>query len=237
MGLGDNLKKWATSKATEMLTADQQQQADTAATADAAESQAQNDLGETLIRAAFPKLGEMADKAKADKATRQQAAEQKHRDEIAGLPLAAVQLSVTGHVAARWWGDLHCSWQDVAPNHPDPTDPYADKPLAWVELFAEDTAQPNLGGLMLRHWGFQIPGYHGDGRYDLTAIAKEREALGLTYEEWVMEFANADDTSFYFYADAGQSTVTVSEGGKKLELTIAMTGAIGDLTATATIAR
>jgi hypothetical protein len=52
-----------------------------------------------------------------------------------------------------------------------------------------------------------------------------------------MEFANADDTSFYFYADAGQSTVTVSEAGRKLELTIAMTGAVGDLTATATIAR
>ena len=52
-----------------------------------------------------------------------------------------------------------------------------------------------------------------------------------------MDFANADDASFYFYEDAGQSTATVSEGGQKLAVTIAMTGAYGDLTATATITR
>ncbi|HET6939765.1 MAG TPA: hypothetical protein VFI19_14210, partial [Nocardioides sp.] len=91
--------------------------------------------------------------------------------------------------------------------------------------------------LMLTHWGFQLPGYHGDGTYDLTAIAREREAAGLTYEEWVVEFANSDDSGFYFYADAGQSTVTVSEGATRLAVTMAMTGAIGDLTATATITR
>ncbi|HEX5091028.1 MAG TPA: hypothetical protein VFV89_24665 [Nocardioides sp.] len=52
-----------------------------------------------------------------------------------------------------------------------------------------------------------------------------------------MDFANADDASFYFYADAGQSTATVSEGGTRLDVVIAMGGALGDLTATATISR
>jgi hypothetical protein len=52
-----------------------------------------------------------------------------------------------------------------------------------------------------------------------------------------MQFANSDDSGFYFYADTGQSTVTVSEGGTKLGVTLAMSGAIGDLTATATITR
>ncbi len=50
-----------------------------------------------------------------------------------------------------------------------------------------------------------------------------------------MDFANADDASFYFYTEAGQSSVTVTEDGQKLAVVIAMSGALGDLTATATI--
>ena len=150
-----------------------------------------------------------------------------------------MQLSVAGHVNDQWFGQLHLAWNDVEPSEPDPTDPYVSRPTVSVELLAEDTARPDLGGLLLTHWGFQLPGYTGDGTYDLTAIAKEREAAGaaLTYEEWSMDFANADDSSFYFYSEAGQSTATVSEGGKKLSVVIAMSGAIGDLTATATITR
>ena len=56
-------------------------------------------------------------------------------------------------------------------------------------------------------------------------------------QERPKHFANSDDSSFYFYSESGQSTVTVSEGGKKLSAVIAMSGAIGDLTATATITR
>ena len=239
MGLGDSLKKWATSKATEMLTADGQKRSDAAASADSAEQQAKSDVGEQLLRAAFPKLGEMADKQEATRVSREQAEEQERRDEIASLPLAAVQLSVTGHVTGQWSGQLHWAWNDVSPNEPDATDPYADRPLVWFELFSEDTARPDLGGLSLTHWSFQIPGYHGDGSYDLTAIAREREAAGAApeYLEWAMDFANSDDSSFYFYVDAGQSSVTVSEGGKRLSAVIAMSGALGELTATATITR
>lgn len=240
MGFADSLKKWAQSKATELVTADSDKRENAAASADAAEEQARSDLGETLLRTAFPKLGEMADRKEADQLAREQARDQARRDEISALPLAQVQLAVTGHVSAQWSGQLRLSWQDVAPSEPDPTDPYANKPTVWVELFAEDAARPDLGGLALTHWGFQLPGYTGDRTYDLTAIAREREAAGsaLTYEEWAMDFANSDDSSFYFYADApGQASVTVSEGGRKLSVVIGMSGAIGDLTATATISR
>jgi hypothetical protein len=237
MGFGDQLKKWAASKAEEMITTDRTKRADAAATADAVEAQAKNDVAGSLFRAAFPQLGELADKQEAAAAARQEAAEQERRDEIAALPLATVDVSVTGHVTAMWSGQLHLSWEDVEPGDPSPADPYADKPAVAVELLAEDSARPNIGGLMLARWGFEIPGYHGDDAYDLTAIAKQREPAGISYEDWVMEFANTDDSSFYFYEDSGQSTVTVSEGGKRLAVTIAMTGAIGDLTATATIAR
>ncbi len=238
MGIGDSLKKWARSKATEVLTADSGKHDSAAADADAAESQARSDLGETLLRAAFPKLGEMADKQKADKSARELAEEQQRRDEVASLPLATVQLSVTGHASGQWSGQLHWTRSDIPPDDPETTDPYADRPRVWFELFSEDTARPDLGGLALTHWSFQIPGFHGDGSYDLTAINREREAAGAApdYLEWAMDFANGDDASFYFYPDAGQSTVSVSEGGKHLSVTIAMSGARGDLVAAARIA-
>ena len=221
-----------------MLTADSGKRESAAASADAAESQAKSDLGETLLRTAFPKLGEMADKQEADRTAREAAEEQERRDEIASLPLATVQLSVTGHVTGQWSGQLHWARNDVSPNEPDPHRPVRRQAAGLVRavLRGHRASRPRRAGLT--HWSFQIPGYHGDGTYDLTAIAREREAAGaaLEYLEWAMDFANSDDSSFYFYADAGQSTVTVSEGGKRLAGTIAMSGALGELIATATIA-
>jgi hypothetical protein len=243
MGFGDSLKKWASSKATEMLTADSGKRESAAASADAAEQQAKSDVGEQLLRTAFPKLGEMADKQEANRVAREEAKKQEERDEIASLPLATMRLSVTGWATGEWSGPLHLSWQDVAPNEPDPdypnNDPYALKPLAWIELFSEEDARPSLGGHELVRWSFQIPGYAGDGTYDLVAIARERDAAGaaLTYEEWGLDFADSDDSSFYFYADAGPSTVTVSDAGRQLSVTISMSGAGGDQFATAQITR
>ncbi len=171
------------------------------------------------------------------RSARQQAAEQERDAEIASLPVASVQLSVTGQVTGQWSGRLHWARNDISPSEPDPADPWADKPLVWFELFAESTACPDLGGLALRHWSFQLPGFHGDGTYDLTAINREREAAGSApeYLAWAMDFANSDD-SFYFSVGAGQSTITVSEGGKKLAGTVAMSSAQGELIATTTIA-
>ena len=57
-----------------MLTADSGKRDSAGASADAAERQAKDDVGEQLLRTAFPKLGEWADKQEADKAAREQAA-------------------------------------------------------------------------------------------------------------------------------------------------------------------
>jgi hypothetical protein len=242
MGFGDSLKKWASSKATEMLTADSGKRENAAASADAAEQQARDDLGEKLLRTAFPKVGEWADKQDADQVARERARDQKERDEIAALPLATVQLSISGDYATgRWSGRLHLAWKELLPEQPDPEDPsgdpYSTRPGVSVELFAEETARPAFGELALSHWGFQIPGYAGDGTYDLTAIAREREPAALTYEEWGLDFANADDSSAYFFVDAGQSTVTVADRGTTISATIAMSGARGALTATGVVTR
>jgi hypothetical protein len=242
MGFGDSLKKWASSKATEMLTADSGKRESAAASADAAEQQARDDVGEKLLRTAFPKVGEWADKQEADKVAREQARDQKERDEIAALPQVGVQLSVSGDYAAgRWSGQLHLAWKAIEPQEPDPdypsSDPYATRPGVSVELFTGDAPGPVFGEFSMTHWGFQIPGYTGDGTYDLTAIAREREPAALTYEEWGLDFANCDDCSAYFFVDAGQSTVTVADGGSTISATIAMSGARGALTATAEITR
>ena len=191
MGFGDSLKKWASSKATEMLTADGDKRDNAAASADAAEQQAKGDVAETLLRTAFPQVGEWADKQEADKVAKERARVQRERDEIAALPLATVQLSVSGDSATgQWSGRLHLAWQELAPEPPDAEypspDPYATRPGLSVDLFAEDATRPALGELSLTHWGFQVPGYTGDGSYDLTAIAREREAAGAApeYLDW-----------------------------------------------------
>ena len=243
MGLGDMAKKWAKEKATEMLSADNKKSDAAGAAADSTAQEAKQHAGEQLLRTAFPKLGEWQDKQEAREAESEQRREQERRDEIAALPVAEVRLTVTGWAQDQWFGPLHYSWNEIAPEPPDPeypdSDPYVSRPLLWFELFAEETARPDLGGHQLVHWGFQIPGYAGDGSYDLTAIAKEREAAGaaLTYEEWVMDFADSDDSSFYFHSESGQSSVTVTDGGQRLSVTISMSGAIGELTATAEITR
>lgn len=240
MGLGDSLKNWARSKAEELVTADSSKREDAAASTAAAEAQAKSDVGETLLRAAFPKLGELADRQTAGRAEKEAAEERERQEEIAALPLAAVQLTVTGHVSGSWSGELHLAWNLVeAVEEPDPTDPYADRPLVWVELFAADGAEPDLGGLHLTHWAFQLPGWHGDGTYDLTAIAREREAAGaaLDYLEWALDFAEAEDAAGYFHPGAAQSSITVSEDGQRLDGSVSTTGALGELTVVASIRR
>ena len=87
MGLGDSLKKWAQSKATEMLTADGGKREGAAAVGRRGGAAGQERRrARQLLRTAFPKVGEMADKQEADKAAREQAEEQERRDEIASLP-------------------------------------------------------------------------------------------------------------------------------------------------------
>lgn len=243
MGLGDMAKQWAKAKATEMLSSDSQKSDAAAASADSTEREAKEQAGEQLLRAAFPKLGEWKDKQEAREAEAAERREQERRDEIAALPTAQVQLSVTGWTTDNWFGALPVRWEVVQPEPPDPEyadpDPYVQRPALSVELLTIEGQRPSLGGHDLVRWGFQVPGYTGDGTYDLVAIAREREAAGaaLTYEEEYLAFADNEESQFYFYSEAGPSSVTVSEGGQRLSLTISMSGAIGELKATAQVTR
>ena len=127
---------------------------------------------------------------------------------------------------------MHVGWNEISP------DEHGNK-LLWFELFAPAGQEPVLGGHRLTHWSFQLYGWHGDGAYDLVAIAKDREASGWSsdYLEWEIAFADSDDSQFFFTSGSHASSVTVSERRKRFSVSIHAQGALGDLTLAAEITR
>ncbi len=182
MGLGDLAKQWAKSKANELLSSDSQKSASASAQADATERQAKSDVGEQVMRSAFPGLAKWQDKQEENQRQAEEAREQKRRDEIAALPVAQVQMRVTGWAEDAWFGPMNLRWEVIAPEVPDPEyadpDPYAYLPHLSVELYPQSGNAVSLESHGLASWRFQVPGYSGDGNYDLLAIARERDAAG-----------------------------------------------------------
>ena len=128
MGFGDSLKKWASSKATEMLTADSGKRDNAAASADAAEQQAKGDVGETLLRTAFPQVGEWADKQEADK--------------VAKRAGRATRRSATRSPRSRW---PPCSCRSPATRHGSvvgPAPPGVEGPRAGASRRRVPVARP-----------------------------------------------------------------------------------------------
>ena len=240
MGLGDLAKQWAKSKATELLSSDSQKAATASSQADATERQAKSDVGEQLMRSAFPGLAKWQDKQEENQRQAEEDREQKRRDEIAALPVAQVQMRVTGWAEDAWFGPMHLRWEVTTPDEPDPEypdpDPYAQRPYLSVELYPQAGHAVSLSSHQLASWRFQVPGYTGDGSYDLLAIAREREVAGAapTYEEDYLEL-DADTDLFYCYSDTGPWAVTVSEGERRMSVSMLLTSSIGDMTMTAEI--
>jgi hypothetical protein len=81
-----------------------------------------------------------------------------------------------------------------------------------------------------------VPGYTGDGSYDLLAISREREAAGasLAYDEAYLELEE-DADYFYCYTDTGPWSVAVSDGERRMSVSMMLTSSIGDMTMTADI--
>jgi hypothetical protein len=187
------------------------------------------------------KLQEMAEQQKERDHQREIEKAVEREAEIRSLPTAQVQLTATGWTTGQWSGLMHYAWNEISPGEPEPEnkDPYATKKLLWFELFAGHGEEPVLGGHKLTHWSFQVAGWEGDGTYDLAAIAQQREAAGWSsdYLEWAIDFADGDDSSFYFYTGSGPSTLTVSDGTKRFSVSISASGALGDLKLDAEITR
>jgi hypothetical protein len=242
MGLGDLAKQWAKSKATELLSSDSQKAERASAAADATEREAKDEAGEQLMRAAFPGLAKWQDKQEEHQRQAEADRLQKFRDEIAALPLAQVQMRVTGWAEDAWFGPMHLRWEVITPEGPDPDytdpDPYAYRPYLSVELHPQAGNAVSLASHLLASWRFQVPGYTGDGDYDLLSIAREREAAGasLAYDEAYLEFAE-DMDYFYCYTDSGPWSVTVGEGERRMSVAMVLTSSFGEMTTTADITR
>lgn len=242
MGLGDLAKQWAKSKATEMLSSDSQKAARASTEADATEREAKGEAGEQLMRTAFPGLAKWKDKQEENQRQAEADRLQRLRDEIAALPAARVQMRVTGWAEDAWFGPLHLRWEVITPEGPDPEypdpDPYAYQPYLSVELYPQEGNAVSLASHRLTSWRFQVPGYTGDGHYDLLAISREREAAGasLTYEEDYLELEEGTDY-FYCYSDSGPWAVTVSDGERRMEVSMVLTSSVGEMTMTADITR
>jgi hypothetical protein len=240
MGFGDLAKQWAKSKATEMLSGDSQKAASAATRADATEREAKDEAGEQLIRAAFPGLANWKDKQEENQRRTEEDRLHKLRDEIAALPVAQVQMRVTGWAEDAWFGPMHLRWEVITPEGPDPEytdpDPYAYRPYLPVELHPQAGNAVSLGSHRLVSWRFQVPGYTGDGSYDLLAISREREAAGasLAYDEAYLELEE-DADYFYCYTDTGPWSVAVSDGERRMSVSMMLTSSIGDMTMTADI--
>ena len=117
-------EEWATSKATELRTADGQKRESASADAEAAESRAKSDLGETLLRTAFPKVGEWADQQEAHQTQREKDRIAKEEAEVAALPAVSVSLSVTGALAWQWSGTMRLRRTEIGPRSLDPEEDY-----------------------------------------------------------------------------------------------------------------
>jgi hypothetical protein len=169
------------------------------------------------------KLQDLAEEQKARQSQKETEAAQQEQAEIRSLPTAQVRLTASGWLNGEWSGQMHYGWNEISGEGLDK--------LLWFELFAADGEEAVLDGRRLRHWSFQLYGWHGDGTYDLVDLLHQREATGWSTDflEWGADFADADDMGSYFHSGAGPSTVTVSGGGKTFTVSISTSGAYGDL--------
>ena len=155
MGLGDNLKKWAQSKATELLTADSGTRFGRRVLGRRGRGHARRRTSASRWCARrSPGSGKLADRAGgvAGRARGGRRPGPSRRDRCAAA-LARSSLTLTGTVngvVVR----VGCLTRGPTsrPASPDPTDPYADQPLVWFELFATEGARRSSAGRHLTHW-------------------------------------------------------------------------------------
>ena len=180
-------KKWAKDKATELLSADSGRSDAAGERADETEREAKSNVGEQLLRTAFPKLGEMADAKEEREQKAESDAERERNEEVLSLPTAQVQLTASGWMTGQWSGQMHYGWNEISGDGLDK--------LLWFELFAAQGEEPVLDGHRVTHWSFQLYGWHGDGTYDLVDLLRQREATGWSTDflEWAADFADAED--------------------------------------------
>jgi hypothetical protein len=226
-GLGKLAGRWLKAKKTELLTGNRRERE----YAEAESSNAQREMGEQIsgeiLMTAFPGLRRMKEQQEERKAAR----EADERAKVLALPRARVSLAVRGEVDGSFSGELPVRVEIDE----DDEDGRAAAGLA-VELVVVPDLAPSLGGTALLGLRFRVPGFHGPGEYDLSAIGRAREAAGdeLDYTDFDLALGNWDET-YVWTPDVGPGAITVGAGAQSFTVRMAMMSAGGELTLDADI--
>jgi len=234
-GLGTLAKRWLKAKTKELTTTDNRTRDYAEGAAEDAERQFRNEATGEALLTAIPGLRRLRDRqlasleqAEADRIAR-------FDDELAARPVAAVTIRVDGKVDGAWSGELPAAIEVRAGDEDgDPDDPYADRPTLTVDLRARDGALGEIAGEPFSGWAFQVPGYAGEGTYDLAAAGLRRRDAGFEpeYLEWELALGG-DGDGFFFQPDIGPTHVEVLEVAdgvpRRLSVAMSMTGARGDV--------
>jgi hypothetical protein len=243
--LGKIAGKWLKTKVTELTTTDNRARDNAQGNAEELERQAQAAAVESAVYSAVPELREFKERQEAASIARDVADAEEREAELRSLPLAGLGLRVSGAFDADLAVNLPALFRVDQPSEDDEStdpesdwyDPYAAQPTLFVRISALDLERPWLGDHQLNEWAFYVPGYHGDGTYDLAAIHRDREERNMApdYLGWYLSVDDAEEDWYFNAYSESSATVTVAEDGRALTVVMPLAGATGELTATANI--
>lgn len=220
-GLGSIARRWLRAKTTELLTTDNRTRADARAELEAAERAERDKAVEKVVLTAFPGIQRMQQRQELAQVQRRT----DERNRVLALPHANVQLRVqwadaaaATKGAAGWSGEL-------------PARGSLEDGMRHVELLTGEGQEPALdNGDLLRGVSFAVPGFHGDGRYDLLAAARTAEAAGEEFDPflWCLAAGNDDESLYWVPSTGAAATVDVAVDGSAFTLWARMTSAVGD---------
>jgi hypothetical protein len=244
-GLGRIAGRWLKTKVAELTATDERARGNAAFASEELEREARAEAVEEAVFTAAPALREFKERQEAARIARDVREAEEREAELRSLPLADIGVRVSGAIDAEMAVSLPTLVRVDQP-HPDdeaadPTsdwyDPYGAQPTLVVRISAFDAERPWLGDHQFNEWAIYVPGYHGDGTYDIGAIhrAREKRNAAPEYIDWYLSIDDAEEDFFFdAYSDA-PGTVTVADGGRSIALAMTLAGATGSLTASANI--
>lgn len=174
---------------------------------------AQDDLGRTVFNAFAPSgLKEKISGLERHRVEQEAQREEQRRSEHAARPRADARIAVTGSVR----GELITSIPALVEL------PHSDGDALTVDL--SPIAPESIGGRRFESFMFAIPGYAGDGTYDLNRIA-ERTGTDDWDPFWFQLILDSIEEPFYWTTDYGRAVITVADAGKTLTAQIPMQNA------------
>lgn len=236
-GLGGLAKRWLTSKVKELTTADRRVREAAEYEAEESGRQFRNEAAGEALMTAIPGLRRLRDRQVEHTERAEAERERRVAEELAARPVAGLRLRVSGAVSGEWSGPIPASVVVDPDGSAGDGDPYAGQDALLVDLRLPAEADERIGGQRFAGWTFVVPGFSGDGVYDLAESGLARRAAGCEpeYIDWELSIGG-DGEGFYFQPDAGPTTVHVStapDGTRTLVVTMSLLGAAGELRASA----